>query len=109
MSGRNARAPVGAAVRASTLVPRDGELIQYSDVVRKGVAISPDGLRVAYIGRKDGPPRLHLRALDRFDSVALTGTGAWRQHTFHVTDAYFGNRQNYGSDFRISGGVGNTF
>jgi hypothetical protein len=42
-------------------------------------------------------------------SIALGGTNTWKQHTFHVTDAYFGNRQNYGSDFRIGAGVGNTF
>lgn len=34
-------------------------------------------------------------------SVALTGSNTWKQHTFQVTDAYFGNRQNYLSDFRI--------
>ncbi|UCD28515.1 MAG: sulfatase-like hydrolase/transferase [Planctomycetota bacterium] len=39
-------------------------------------------------------------------SVAMTGTGTWKQHTFHVTDAYFGNRQNAGADFRISSGGG---
>jgi len=37
-------------------------------------------------------------------SVTLTNTNTWKQHTFHVTDAYFGNRQNGGADFRISGG-----
>jgi hypothetical protein len=33
--------------------------------------------------------------------VTLTGTDTWKQHTWHVTDAYFGNRQNNGADFRI--------
>jgi hypothetical protein len=42
-------------------------------------------------------------------SITLAGTNTWKQHTFHLTDAYFGNRQNFGSDFRIFGGVGNTF
>lgn len=42
-------------------------------------------------------------------SVAFGGTNTWKQHTFHVTDAYFGNRQNHSADFRIFGGVGNTF
>jgi hypothetical protein len=41
-------------------------------------------------------------------SVTMTGSGTWRQHTFHVTDAYLGNRQVAGADFRISGGT-NTF
>jgi hypothetical protein len=42
-------------------------------------------------------------------SVALTNTGTWLEHTYHVADAYFGNRENYGTDFRIAGGVGSTF
>jgi len=37
---------------------------------------------------------------------ALTNTGTWKQYTFHVTDAYFGNRENYGADFRICGTSG---
>jgi hypothetical protein len=42
-------------------------------------------------------------------NIALGGSDTWKQHTFHLTDAYFGNRQNSGADFRIFGGVGNTF
>jgi len=42
-------------------------------------------------------------------SVTINGTNTWMSHTYHVTDAYFGNRQNNGADFRIFGGVGNTF
>jgi hypothetical protein len=34
---------------------------------------------------------------------ALTNTGGWKQYTFHVTNAYFGNRENGGADFRICG------
>jgi len=41
-------------------------------------------------------------------SVTLTNTNTWKSKLFHVTDAYFGNRQNGGADFRI-GNVGNTF
>jgi hypothetical protein len=42
-------------------------------------------------------------------SVTLTGSNTWKQHTYHVTDAYFGDRQNGDADFRIFGGVSNTF
>ena len=42
-------------------------------------------------------------------SVALTGTGAWLRKVFHVTDAYFGNRQNAGADFRIAKSGGGYF
>jgi hypothetical protein len=36
-------------------------------------------------------------------NVTLTNTNTWRRHTFHVDDAWFGNRQNNGADFRIAG------
>ena len=42
------------------------------------------------------------------DSVVLTGAQTWKSHTFHVTDAFFGNRQNSGADFRFFGAVGQT-
>ena len=42
-------------------------------------------------------------------SVTLTDTNTWKHHVFHVTDAYFGNRQNFDADFRIFGGADNTF
>jgi hypothetical protein len=42
-------------------------------------------------------------------SVALTDSGTWRQHAYHVTDAYFGNRQNAGADFRIHKTNGGEF
>lgn len=42
-------------------------------------------------------------------SVTLGGKDTWKQFTFYLTDAYFGNRQNNGADFRISANIGNTF
>jgi hypothetical protein len=42
-------------------------------------------------------------------SVTLGNKDSWKQHTFYLNDAYFGNRQNNGADFRIFGGVGTTF
>jgi hypothetical protein len=42
-------------------------------------------------------------------SVALGNMDTWKQHTFYLEDAYFGNRQNNGADFRFSAGVGTTF
>jgi len=38
----------------------------------------------------------------------MTNTNTWKTHAFHVTDAYFGNRQNAGADFRI-GDIGPVF
>ncbi len=34
--------------------------------------------------------------------VQLQDTGRWRRHTFHLTDAYFGGRQNVGADLRLA-------
>ncbi|WP_428938604.1 hypothetical protein [Fontivita pretiosa] len=42
-------------------------------------------------------------------SVALGASGQWKQHTFQLADAYFGNRQNHGADFRVLGPIGSTF
>ena len=42
-------------------------------------------------------------------SVTLGNKDTWKQHTFYLNDAYFGNRQNNGADFRLSAGVGTTF
>ncbi|MHC4444084.1 MAG: immunoglobulin domain-containing protein [Planctomycetota bacterium] len=41
--------------------------------------------------------------------VTLTGSNTWKQHTYHVTDAYFGDRQNGDSDFRILKTGGGSF
>lgn len=49
---------------------------------------------------------------DRYESagsVTLGNKDTWKQHTFYLDDAYFGNRQNNGADFRLSAGVGTTF
>ncbi len=42
-------------------------------------------------------------------SVTLTGSNTWKRKVFHVTDAYFGNRQNAGADFRIAKSGGSFF
>ncbi len=34
-------------------------------------------------------------------SVPLGGTDTWKHATLHLSDAYFGNRQNGGADFRL--------
>jgi hypothetical protein len=39
-------------------------------------------------------------------SVTNTGTGTWKQATFTLPDAGFGNRQNAAADFRLSTGAG---
>jgi len=42
-------------------------------------------------------------------TVDLTGDNAWKRYTFHVTDAYFGDRQNCSSDFRVGKDNGGAF
>jgi serine/threonine-protein kinase len=43
-----------------------------------GVAISPDGSTVVFVGRQQDTTRLYVRHLDQFDTQALPGTeGAW--------------------------------
>jgi hypothetical protein len=34
--------------------------------------------------------------------ITIENENIWKIHTFHITDAYFGNRQNGGSDFRLA-------
>jgi hypothetical protein len=41
-------------------------------------------------------------------SVTKTGTGGWKTATLEVPDARFANRENGGSDFRLSAGAGLT-
>ncbi|UCD30144.1 MAG: DUF4038 domain-containing protein, partial [Planctomycetota bacterium] len=42
-------------------------------------------------------------------SVALTDSNTWKSYLFHITDAYFSNRQNSAADFRIYGGPSDIF
>lgn len=56
-------------------------------------------LRLAYDSTAGGA--LEARYKDGGE-VTLHGSGRWRRHTFHLVDAFFGNRQNRGADFRIT-------
>lgn len=50
-----------------------------------GIAISPDGSRVVYTAMAEGRPQLFLRALDRFDAVAIPNTDG-ASHPFFSPD-----------------------
>ncbi|UCD27610.1 MAG: hypothetical protein JSV03_10895 [Planctomycetota bacterium] len=50
-------------------------------------------IRVAYDGTSDSTTAT--------SNQSMTGTNTWKYKTWHITDAYFGNRQPGGSDFRI--------
>jgi hypothetical protein len=43
------------------------------------------------------------------DAAPLTGSGLWRTHRFDLSDAYFGNNQNGGADFRLEKTGGDLF
>ena len=57
-------------------------------------------VRVEYDAIGDGLPARYNSA----GVIEMKGTGRWLFHTFHLSDAYFGDRENGGSDFRISCG-----
>jgi hypothetical protein len=42
-------------------------------------------------------------------TVTLVADNTWKQHLYHVADAYFGDRQNNGADFRIAKYGGGIF
>jgi hypothetical protein len=41
-------------------------------------------------------------AYQHVNGPTLTNTQTWKSYTFHVTNAYFGNRENGGADFRFT-------
>lgn len=41
--------------------------------------------------------------------ISTTGSNTWKTHTLGVKNAYFGNRQNGGADFRVAATPGATF
>ncbi len=43
------------------------------------------------------------------DAAPLTGSGLWRTHRFDLSNAYFGNNQNGGADFRLEKTGGDLF
>jgi hypothetical protein len=66
-----------------------------------------------YYDGGSGPISLQYDSPGGAYTVASTfnraGVNTWKQARWTLTDAYFGNRQNNGADFRIAGAVGNTF
>ncbi|MBI1318131.1 MAG: hypothetical protein GC168_04155 [Candidatus Hydrogenedens sp.] len=62
-------------------------------------------LYLDYDATGDGIPARYKRP----EPLLMAGTGTWREHVFHLEDAYFGDRQNKGCDFRFSCGEGLAF
>lgn len=73
----------------------------------------PVEIEVEYLDQKAGSFGLDYDSTDpaatgdgRFKSAPrceYTGTGQWRTHTFHLTDARLANGQHQGADFRLYG------
>ena len=55
--------------------------------------------RLEYDSQTDVPP--HNGAYRSTESVALQGSGAWKEAEFRLSDARFAGRQNGGADFRL--------
>jgi Tol biopolymer transport system component len=62
--------------RLELILPAGVELFTYGG---EPVAVSPDGMRVAFIGVRDGVRQIYVRTLDGFDAVPIRGTDgiAW--------------------------------
>jgi len=87
--GRAAAAPDAAmpppAARAARLAMPIDPRTPLAPGPNGAIAIAPDGSRVVYAAMADGRPRLFLRALDRFDAVAIPGTDG-ASHPFFSPD-----------------------
>ena len=68
--------------------------VEYLDLLVGQFSLEYDGLSSAFSST---------------DPALLTGSGEWRTHRFQLPDAYFGNRQNGDSDFRVVAPGGNLF
>jgi len=66
--------------------PNQTFTIDYYDHTTNSITLQYDATSSAY---KNGP------------SITFTNTDTWKTVVWQVTDAYFGNRQNGGSDFRV--------
>jgi serine/threonine-protein kinase len=84
-SRRADQVPAGSGVSRLSIDPAPGEswVISIHD---PDVAISPDGDRIAYVGRRGTEHRLVTRRLDQFDSVSLGSFGGRVRHPFFSPD-----------------------
>jgi hypothetical protein len=60
-----------------------------------------DGEGSALMLQYDGVGSAFMDQYKNAQRVSLGGTSAWKTQTYHLYDAWFGNRQNGGADFRV--------
>jgi serine/threonine-protein kinase len=58
-----------------------------------GVALSPDGARIAYAANKDGRTQIYVRALDRLEAKAIPGTAGGAAPFFSPDGQWLAFRQ----------------
>jgi serine/threonine protein kinase len=63
-------APPGPVARLAVVLPPGDQLVSSSDMV----AISPDGLHLAYVATRAGSQQIYLRAIDSLESVPVSGS-----------------------------------
>ncbi len=64
-------APLRTVTRMSIRMPEGEEIL---NTIGTDVALSPDGTRLAYVGRREGGTHILLRSLDQLHATPLVGT-----------------------------------
>ncbi len=70
-TSRSASSVVRTVSRVDLNLPAGAELYSTGG---SGIAISPDGMRVAFVAIRDGTRQVYMRQLDRFDAGPVPGT-----------------------------------
>ena len=81
---------VRPVVRFGILLPRDAEPV---GATGSTIAFSPDGSRIAYVGRAQSGQRLYVRGLDQLDPVPIPGSDGGILPFFSADGHWIGFRQ----------------
>jgi serine/threonine-protein kinase len=82
--------PGRPVVRFGILLPRDAEPV---GATGSTIAFSPDGSRIAYVGRAQSGQRLYVRGLDQLDPVPIPGSEGGILPFFSADGQWVGFRQ----------------
>jgi len=78
-AGRNTRSPDSRLIRFRITLPATAPM---SLGLGSSIAISPDGMRVAYVASQGGKPQIYLRTLDQLLARPIAGTDGGRSPFF---------------------------
>jgi len=84
-----ARFPVAAEQGIEAVLP-EGQTMEWTGLFGSAVAISPDGVRVAYVARSGGDTKLFLRRIDQMEAHAIAGTEGARAPFFSPDGRWIG-------------------